>query len=54
MVSTIHLAMKFPREDGSVVTIHGKSSDARKCYQESLKITKAPSIPPVKVEEKGK
>ena len=54
IVSTINLAMKFPGEDGSVVIVHGKSSDARKCYQESLKITKTPSIPPIKAEEKGK
>jgi hypothetical protein len=54
IVSTIHLAMKFPGEDGSIVSVHRRSSDARKCYQESLKITKAPSIPPVKAEEKGK
>jgi hypothetical protein len=46
--------MNFPGENRSVVTVHGKSSDARKCYQESLKIPKAPSIPPVKAEEKGK
>jgi hypothetical protein len=36
IVSTIHLAMKFPGENGTVVTVRGKSSDARKCYQESL------------------
>ena len=46
--------MKFPGENGSVVTVRGKSSDARKCYQESLKITKSPSILPVTAKEKGK
>ena len=54
IVSTIHLAMKFPGEDGSVVIVRGKSIDARRCYQESLKITKSPSILPVTAEEKGK
>ena len=54
IVSTIHLAMTFLREDGSVVTVHRKSSVARKCYQESLKITKTPSILPIRAEEKGK
>jgi hypothetical protein len=46
--------MKFPREDGSVVTIMGKSSDARRCYQESLKITKMPPMPFEIHEGKGK
>jgi hypothetical protein len=32
--------MKFPGENGAMATIHGKSSDARRSYQESLKITK--------------
>jgi hypothetical protein len=54
IVSTIHLAMKFLGENGSVVTVRGKNSDARKCYQESLKIMKSPSISPVTAEEKGK
>jgi hypothetical protein len=54
IVSTIHLAMKFPGEYGSVVTVRGKSSDARRCYQESLKITKKPPRPAEIHEGKGK
>jgi hypothetical protein len=54
IVSTIHLALKFPGDDGSVVTVRGKSSDARRCYQESLKITKTPPIPLDTHEGKGK
>jgi hypothetical protein len=54
IVSTIHLAMKYPSENGVVVTVHGKSSDARRCYQESLKITKPPPTLLGKIEEKGK
>jgi hypothetical protein len=46
--------MKFPEEDGSVVTIRGKSSDARRCYQESLKITKMSLMPSEIHEGKGK
>jgi hypothetical protein len=54
IVSTVHLAMKFPGEDGSVITVRGKGSDARRWYQESLKITKTP-IQPVEIHEgKGK
>jgi hypothetical protein len=30
IVSTIHLAMKYPYENGAVVIVHGKSSDARR------------------------
>jgi hypothetical protein len=29
IVSTVHLAMKFPGENGSVITVRGKGSDAR-------------------------
>ena len=32
IVSTIHLAMKFPGENGSVIIVRRKSSDTRKCY----------------------
>jgi hypothetical protein len=44
IVSTIHMAIKFPGEDGFVVTIRWKSSECRHCYQESLKITKTPPM----------
>jgi hypothetical protein len=54
IVSTIHLAMKFHGEDGSVITVRGKGSDARRCYQESLKITKTPVEPAEIHEGKGK
>jgi hypothetical protein len=54
IVSTIHLALKFPRDDGFVVRIRGKSSDARRCYQKSLKTTKLPPIPLGTQEGKGK
>jgi hypothetical protein len=54
IVSTIHLAMKFPKEDVSIVRIRGKSSDARRCYQESLKIAKMPPMPSEIHEGKGK
>ena len=54
IVSIVHLAMKFSGEDGSVITVRGKGSDARRCFQESLKITKTP-IQPVEIHErKGK
>ena len=54
IVSTVHLAMKFPGEKGSVITVRGKGNDARRCYQQSLKIMKTP-IQPVEVPEgKGK
>jgi hypothetical protein len=52
IVSTVHLAMKYPGENRAVVMVHRKSSDARRCNQENLKITKAPSTIPVKTEEK--
>jgi hypothetical protein len=35
--------MKYPGYNGIVVTVHGKIKDARRCYQENLKITKASS-----------
>ena len=46
--------MKFPGENGSVITVRGKGSDARRCYQESLKITKTPTQPIEFPEGKGK
>jgi hypothetical protein len=54
IVSTIHFAMKYPGENGVVVTVHEKSSDARRCYQKSLKITKTSSVMPKAHGEKGK
>jgi hypothetical protein len=54
IVSTVHFAMKFPGEKGFVIIVRGKGSDARRYYQESLKIMKTP-IQPVEVPEgKGK
>jgi hypothetical protein len=40
-VSTLHLEMKFPRNQGDVITIRGNKDEARECYKESLKISKA-------------
>jgi hypothetical protein len=54
IVPTIHLALKYPGENGSIVTVWEKSSDARRCYQESLKITKSSNNPSNHQEGKGK
>jgi hypothetical protein len=41
VVSTVHLAMKFPGCQGDVITIRGNKDETRECYMESLKISKA-------------
>ena len=38
IVSTSHLAMKFPTEKGEVATIYVDQRATRECYMESLKI----------------
>jgi len=37
IVSTPHLAMKFPLEDGKVITMYGDQKTVRECYVASLK-----------------
>jgi hypothetical protein len=32
IVSIVYLAMNYPGENETVVTVHGKSRDARRCY----------------------
>jgi hypothetical protein len=50
IVSKIHLVMKFPSDNDEVVTIKGKSKDAKLCYLESLKVGKGPIPKGVKVD----
>ncbi|XP_020207592.1 uncharacterized protein LOC109792583 [Cajanus cajan] len=38
IVSTPHLAMKFPGESQKIITVHADQKVARECYMESLKI----------------
>ncbi|XP_020209186.1 uncharacterized protein LOC109794123 [Cajanus cajan] len=38
IVSTPHLAMKFPGESQKIITIHADQKVARECYMESLKV----------------
>ena len=38
IVSTPHLAMKFPSSTGNIVTIHVDQKTARECYVASLKV----------------
>jgi len=38
IVSTIHLAMKFPSSEGEIITVHGDQKTARECYAASLKL----------------
>jgi hypothetical protein len=35
--------MKFPGDQGEVITIRGNKDEARECYKESLKISKTPN-----------
>ncbi|XP_020208397.1 uncharacterized protein LOC109793340 [Cajanus cajan] len=42
IVSTPHLAMKFPSEEGTVITMHADQKTARECYFASLKIQPTP------------
>ena len=38
IVSTPHLAMKFPSKTGDILTIHVDQKEARECYAESLRV----------------
>jgi len=38
IVSTVHLAMKFPSSEGEIITVHGDQKTARECYAASLKL----------------
>jgi len=38
IVSTPHLAMKFPSPSGDILTVHVNQMEARECYAESLKV----------------
>ncbi|XP_015949749.1 uncharacterized protein LOC107474627 [Arachis duranensis] len=40
IVSTVHLCVKFPLQDGEVGTIHADHKEARQCYNASLKAVK--------------
>ena len=42
IVSTPHLAMKFPSPQGDIITIHGDQRAARECYMASLKLPHPP------------
>ena len=51
VVSTLHMAMKFPGDSGDIVTIRGKGHEVQLYYLESVKITKTM---PVQEQEKIK
>nr|KYP51830.1 hypothetical protein KK1_026353 [Cajanus cajan] len=38
IVSTSHLAMKFPSESGRIITVHADQKAARECYFASLRL----------------
>ena len=38
IVSTPHLAMKFPSRSGDILTVHVDQKEARECYAESLRV----------------
>ncbi|XP_020216768.1 uncharacterized protein LOC109800394 [Cajanus cajan] len=42
IVSTPHLAMKFPSEERTVITMHADHKTARKCYFASLRVLPTP------------
>nr|KYP34166.1 hypothetical protein KK1_044912 [Cajanus cajan] len=42
IVSTPHLAMKFPSEEGTVITVHADQKTARECYFANLKVKPTP------------
>jgi len=44
IVSTLHLAMKFPSDWGGVTTIYAERKTARECYVVSLKLTPTKTI----------
>jgi hypothetical protein len=54
IVSTIHMAIRFPGERGTIIMIRGKGSEARHCYLESLKIVKSPHAAHEDPETKGR
>ena len=54
VVSTVHLAMKFPGEKGGIVTLRGNQDEARSCYKESLKVVKTPLTGDVNTEKNRK
>ncbi|XP_027927449.1 uncharacterized protein LOC114184336 [Vigna unguiculata] len=39
IVSTLHLAMKFPSDKGTICTVHADQQIARQCYAAGLRIT---------------
>ena len=45
IVSTPHLAMKFPSPTGDILTVHVDQKEARKCYTESLRVEPLRSDP---------
>jgi len=42
IVSTPHLAMKFPSPQGDIITVHGDQRTARECYIASIKLPYPP------------
>jgi len=44
IVSTPHLAMKFPSPQGDIITVHGDQRAASECYMASLKLPHPPMI----------
>jgi hypothetical protein len=50
MVSTLHMAMKFPSDRDDIVTVRGKGLESQLYYVESLRITK--TTPAQEKEEK--
>ena len=42
VVSTPHLALKFPSASGDIITVHGDQKAARECYMASLKLPYPP------------
>ncbi|XP_020211745.1 uncharacterized protein LOC109796485 [Cajanus cajan] len=42
IVSTPHLAMKFPSEEGTIITLHADQKTARECYFANLKVQPTP------------
>jgi hypothetical protein len=54
VVSTLHMAMKFPGDRGEIVTIRGKGLKAQLYYLESLKITKTMPVQEQEEEKNAK
>ncbi|XP_020233820.1 uncharacterized protein LOC109813935 [Cajanus cajan] len=46
VVSTPHLAMKFPAESGRVITVHADQKTARECYFASLRLPRVKNEAP--------